>query len=111
MKPLASRLVLALALAASVDAFTTRGAAAPQDGPDARAPRPAKPGAPAPILGGTRPPVSGSSAGVSAGHPLTSAAAFEILLKGGNAFDAGVASILVGGVVEQDLFSLGGESL
>ena len=34
-----------------------------------------------------------------------------MLLKGGNAFDAGVASILVGGVVEQDLFSLGGESL
>ena len=66
---------------------------------------------PAPIVGGIRPPVIGSSAGVSAGHPLTSAAAMEILLKGGNAFDAGVASILVGGVVEQDLFSLGGESL
>ena len=42
----------------------------------------------------------GASAGVSAGHPLTSAAALEILLKGGNAFDAGVAAILVGGVVE-----------
>ena len=72
---------------------------------------PAAPGAPASIVGGSRPPVIGSTAGVSAGHPLTSAAAFEILLKGGNAFDAGVASILVGGVVEQDLFSLGGESL
>src|SRR5580765_8776921 len=58
-----------------------------------------------------RPPVMGRNAAVSAGHPLTSAAAFEILLKGGNAFDAGVAAILVGGVVEQDLFSLGGESL
>ncbi len=58
-----------------------------------------------------RPAVSGRSAGVSAGHPLTTAAAFEILLKGGNAFDAGVASLLVGGVVEQDLYSLGGEAL
>jgi gamma-glutamyltranspeptidase/glutathione hydrolase len=48
---------------------------------------------------------------VSAGHPLTTAAAFEILLKGGNAFDAGVTALLVGGVVEQDLYSLGGEAL
>jgi gamma-glutamyltranspeptidase / glutathione hydrolase len=53
----------------------------------------------------------GRNAGVSAGHPLTTAAAFEILTKGGNAFDAGVAALLVGGVVEQDLYSLGGEGL
>ena len=53
----------------------------------------------------------GRSAGVSAGHPLTTAAAIEILQKGGNAFDAGVAAMLVGGVVEQDLDSLGGEGL
>ena len=53
----------------------------------------------------------GPHAGVSAGHPLTTAAASEILLKGGNAFDAGVAAMLVGGVVEQDLYSLGGEGL
>src|SRR5207302_1046410 len=39
------------------------------------------------------------------------AAGFEILTKGGNAFDAGVAAMLVGGVVEQDLYSLGGEGL
>src|SRR5258705_7088872 len=58
-----------------------------------------------------RPPVMGRNAGVSAGHPLTSAAAFEILLRGGNAFDAGVAAMLAGGVVEQDLYSLGGEGL
>ncbi len=38
-------------------------------------------------------------------------AALEILLKGGNAFDAGATSLLVGGVVEQDLYSLGGEGL
>ena len=58
-----------------------------------------------------RPAVIGPSGGVSAGHPLTSAAAFAILLKGGNAFDAGVAALLAGGVLEQDLYSLGGEAL
>jgi gamma-glutamyltranspeptidase/glutathione hydrolase len=58
-----------------------------------------------------RPPVMGRNAGVSAGHPLTTAAAFEVLTQGGNAFDAGVAALLVGGVVEQDLYSLGGEAL
>lgn len=58
-----------------------------------------------------RPPVMGSRAGVSAGHPLTTSAAFEILVRGGNAFDAGVAAMLVGGVVEQDLYGLGGEGL
>ncbi|MGQ0732564.1 MAG: gamma-glutamyltransferase family protein [Acidobacteriota bacterium] len=58
-----------------------------------------------------RPAVMGPTGGVSTGHPLTTAAAFEILLKGGNAFDAGVTSLLVGGVLEQDLYSLGGEAL
>src|SRR6185312_10787561 len=58
-----------------------------------------------------RPPVAGRNAGISAGHPLTAAAAFEILQRGGNAFDAGVAALLVGGVVEQDFYSLGGEAL
>ncbi|MGE0460119.1 MAG: gamma-glutamyltransferase family protein [Vicinamibacterales bacterium] len=58
-----------------------------------------------------RPAVAGPSGGVSTGHPLTTAAAFGILLKGGNAFDAGVTSLLVGGVIEQDLYSLGGEAL
>ena len=58
-----------------------------------------------------RPLVMGPNAGVSAGHPLTTAAAFEILARDGNAFDAGVAALLVGGVVEQDLYGLGGEAL
>lgn len=58
-----------------------------------------------------RPAVMGPSGGVSTGHPLTTAAAFAILTKGGNAFDAGVAAILTGGVLEQDLYSLGGEAL
>ncbi len=58
-----------------------------------------------------RPPIMGRNAGVSAGHPLTTAAALEILQQGGNAFDAGVAALLVGGVVEQDLYGIGGEAL
>jgi gamma-glutamyltranspeptidase/glutathione hydrolase len=58
-----------------------------------------------------RPPVMGRTTGVSAGHPLTTAAAVDILQRGGNAFDAGVAAMLVGGVVEQDLYGLGGEGL
>jgi gamma-glutamyltranspeptidase / glutathione hydrolase len=58
-----------------------------------------------------RPMVAGPTGGVSTGHPLTTAAAFQILLKGGNAFDAGVASLIAGGVLEQDLYSLGGEAL
>ena len=58
-----------------------------------------------------RPLVAGRNAAVSAGHPLTTAAAVEILQRGGNAFDAGVAALLVGGVVEQDLYGLGGEGL
>jgi len=65
----------------------------------------------APARAAERPLVMGPNAGVSAGHPLTTAAAFEILVRGGNAFDAGVAALLVGGVVEQDLYSLGGEAL
>src|SRR3954471_10479471 len=58
-----------------------------------------------------RPLVMGPNGGIAAGHPLTTSAAFEILVRGGNAFDAGVAALLVGGVVEQDLYSLGGEAL
>jgi len=58
-----------------------------------------------------RPAVMGPSGGVSTGHPLTTAVAFATLLKGGNAFDAGVAALLSGGVLEQDLYSLGGEAL
>jgi gamma-glutamyltranspeptidase/glutathione hydrolase len=58
-----------------------------------------------------RPLVAGPNGGVSTGHPLVTSAALEILHNGGNAFDAGVASLIVGGVLEQDLYSLGGEAL
>ncbi len=72
-------------------------------------PEPPTRGAPPPAA--LRPLVAGPNGGVSTGHPLVTSAALEILHKGGNAFDAGVASLLVGGVVEQDLYSLGGEAL
>ena len=76
----------------------------------AQAPAQAAPPAALP-RGPLRPPVIGRNAGVSAGHPLTTVAAMEILQQGGNAFDAGVAALLVGGVVEQDLYGIGGEAL
>src|SRR4029079_13516322 len=66
---------------------------------------------PVPVSASLPPALPGPSGGVSCGHPLTAAAAFRILLKGGNAFDAGVAAMLAGGVLEQDLYSLGGEAL
>lgn len=76
-------------------------------------PQPTTQGTPPSVFpqGPLRPPVIGRNAGVSAGHPLTTAAALEILQQGGNAFDAGVAALLVGGVVEQDLYGIGGEAL
>lgn len=79
---------------------------AQQRGPD---PEPPTRGAAPPAA--LRPLVAGPNGGVSTGHPLVTSAALEVLLKGGNAFDAGAASMLVGGVVEQDLYSLGGEGL
>lgn len=79
---------------------------AQQRGPD---PEPPTRGAAPPAA--LRPLVAGPNGGVSTGHPLVTSAALEILLKGGNAFDAGAASMIVGGVLEQDLYSLGGEGL
>jgi len=82
------------------------GVVAQQRGPD---PEPPTRGAAPPSA--LRPLVAGPNGGVATGHPLVTSAALEVLLKGGNAFDAGAASMLVGGVVEQDLYSLGGEGL
>ncbi|MFC0227693.1 gamma-glutamyltransferase family protein [Serratia aquatilis] len=60
---------------------------------------------------GLRPAIMGHTAAVSTGDPLVTAVAMRILLQGGNAFDAGVAALIAGGVLEQDLYSLGGEAL
>lgn len=76
-----------------------------------RAPDPEPPTRGASPPAALRPLVAGPNGGVSTGHPLVTSAALEILLKGGNAFDAGAASMIVGGVLEQDLYSLGGEGL
>ncbi len=76
-----------------------------------RAPDPEPPTRGAAPPAALRPLVAGPNGGVSTGHPLVTSAALEILLKGGNAFDAGAASMIVGGVLEQDLYSLGGEGL
>jgi gamma-glutamyltranspeptidase / glutathione hydrolase len=98
LRPAGTSAVLFVALIVTAGQVST--------GQSPRRPEPGLPGAPA-----LRPAVMGPQGGVSTGHPLTTAAAFEILLKGGNAFDAGVTSLLVGGVLEQDLYSLGGEAL
>ncbi len=51
-------------------------------------------------LATTRPVVSGTRGMVSAGHPLVSMAGMRMLLSGGNAFDAAVASGFAAAVVE-----------
>ncbi len=98
-----TRPILAAVLVLGALGVVSRGQ---QRGPDPEPPT--RGAAPAAAL---RPLVAGPNGGVSTGHPLVTSAALEVLLKGGNAFDAGAASMLVGGVVEQDLYSLGGEGL
>lgn len=58
----------------------------------------------------TRPVIYGTNSVVSSGHWLTSHAAMQILLNGGNAFDAVAAATFAAAVVEPTAsFSLGGE--
>jgi gamma-glutamyltranspeptidase / glutathione hydrolase len=104
----APRWVIAVSVAAALVGWSCRGRPGPaprvtESAPQAPAAVPTKPANP------MRPPVIGPNGAVSTGHPLATAAALELLMKGGNAFDAGVAAMLVCGVVEQDLYSLGGE--
>ena len=56
-----------------------------------------------------RPVVRGSRGVVAGGHPLSVEAGMRILQKGGNAVDAGVATILAASVIEFSHFSFGGE--
>ena len=51
----------------------------------------------------------GKRAVVAAGHPLVAEAGLRILHQGGNAIDAGVASVFAAAVIEMDGFGLGGE--
>src|SRR5579863_3477076 len=55
------------------------------------------------------PPVRGTREMVGAANNFEVEAGFRILLQGGNAVDAGVASVLAAAVTEQSRFGLGGE--
>ena len=57
-----------------------------------------------------RPEVRASNGVVAAGRTFTVEAGSRVLAAGGNAVDAGVASILAGAVVEISHFGLGGEA-
>src|SRR6185369_5427376 len=56
-----------------------------------------------------RPVVRGKRGVVAGGQPLSVEAGLRILQKGGNAVDAGVATILAASVIEFSHFSFGGE--
>src|ERR1700724_3128969 len=55
------------------------------------------------------PPVRGTHEMVGAANNLEVEAGYRILTQGGNAVDAGVASILAASVTEQARFGIGGE--
>jgi gamma-glutamyltranspeptidase / glutathione hydrolase len=57
-----------------------------------------------------RPMVMGTHGVVSSGSPVVSLVAIDVLKKGGNAADAGVAALFAAMVVEHTHHSLGGES-
>lgn len=57
-----------------------------------------------------KPVVMGKRGAVAAGNPLVAEAGFRMLQKGGNAVDAGVASVFAAAVVEQTSFGMGGEA-
>src|SRR5712692_2746658 len=56
-----------------------------------------------------KPVVSGKRGVVAAGHPLVAEVGLRILEKGGNAVDAGVATVFAASVVEMTGFGSGGE--
>lgn len=58
----------------------------------------------------TRPTILGTDHMVACGHWLAAYAGNEVLAKGGNAFDAGVAMVLAQSVLEFNLFGFAGEA-
>src|SRR5947199_10324574 len=56
-----------------------------------------------------RPVVRGRRGVVAGGHPLSVEAGMRLLQHGGNAVDAGVATVLAASVIEFSHFSFGGE--
>src|SRR5690242_16441227 len=57
-----------------------------------------------------KPQVMGRRGVVAAGNPLVAEAGMRILQSGGNAVDAGVATVFAAAVVEQMSFGMGGEA-
>ena len=64
---------------------------------------------PAALLAATRPLIMGQNGAVVSGHHLASDAGLDILKAGGNAVDAGVATVFAQAVTEFDRFGIGGE--
>ena len=56
----------------------------------------------------TRPAVTGLHGLVAAGHPIASSAGLQMLVKGGNAFDAAVAVGAMLGLAEPEMNGIGG---
>jgi gamma-glutamyltranspeptidase/glutathione hydrolase len=56
----------------------------------------------------TRPAVAALNGVVTSGHPIASSAGLQILLKGGNAFDAAVAVGAMAGLGEPEMNGIGG---
>ena len=61
------------------------------------------------VVAGTRPYVMGTRGVVVSGHHQASDAGLDMLKAGGNAIDAGVATVFAQAVTEFDRFGLGGE--
>lgn len=62
-----------------------------------------------PLLGRSRPYVMGTKGVVVSGHHRASDAGLDMLKAGGNAVDAGVATVFAQAVTEFDRFGIGGE--
>lgn len=56
----------------------------------------------------TRPAVAGRHGLVTSGHPIASSAGLQILIEGGNAFDAAVAVGAMAGLAELEMNGIGG---